>query len=167
MGLKNETVCLKSNFNHWKKMFENEKKELVKLFVKEDVIIEHVGSTSVEGLLAKPIVDIAIGVGDFKSVEKYINLLQEIYTIKNNDENGEILLIKENNLETFYLIHILDRNSDRFKNMLKFRDILRNNPDVLKEYQELKKHLSVMYPNDRKMYTKSKNDFIQEVLKNH
>ena len=167
MGLKNETVCLKSNFKHWKKMFENEKKELVKLFVKEDVIIEHVGSTSVERLLAKPIVDIAIGVDDFKSVEKYINLLQEIYTIKNNDENGEILLIKENNLETFYLIHILDRNSDRFKNMLKFRDILRNNPDVLKEYQELKKHLSVMYKNDRKMYTKSKNDFIQEALKSH
>ena len=167
MGLKNETVCLESNFKEWKEMYEEEKEELLNIFNKEDIVVEHVGSTSVEELLAKPIVDIALGINNYKNLEKYMNILQERYTVKINDESKEILLIKENNLETFCLIHVLNSTSDRFKNMVKFRDILRNNPDVLKEYQELKKHLSVMYSNDRKMYTKSKNDFIQKALKSH
>ena len=46
------------------------KKELLKFFNKDDVLIEHVGSTLVEGLLTKPIVDIALGVTNFKDIEK-------------------------------------------------------------------------------------------------
>ncbi len=167
MGLKNETVYLESNFKQWKKIFEDEKNFLLQIFNNEDFLIEHVGSTSVEGLLAKPIVDIALGVIDFKDIQKYINRLKENYTIKENNDIDEILLIKENESETFCLIHVLNRDSDRFKNMIKFRYILNNNPDILKQYEQLKKHLSNIYSNDRKMYTKSKNDFIKEILEKH
>ena len=167
MGLKNETVYLESNFKQWKKIFEDEKSFLLQIFNNEDILIEHVGSTSVEGLLAKPIVDIVLGVIDFKDIQKYINRLKENYTIKENNDIDEILLIKENESETFCLIHVLNRDSDRFKNMIKFKDILNNNSNILKQYEQLKKHLSDIYSNDRKMYTKSKNDFIKEILEKH
>lgn len=49
--------------------------------------------------------------------------------------------------------------------MIKFRDILNNNTTILKEYEKLKKNLSKKYKNDRIMYTKSKNDFINNILK--
>ena len=165
MGLKNNTVQLESNYKIWKKMFEEEKKKLKKIFTQNNFSIEHVGSTSVKNLSAKPIIDIAIGIDDFKNFLKYETILEKIYTIKKNENNNEILLIKENKIETFFLIHVLEKDSERYKNMIKFRDILNNNTTILKEYEKLKKNLSKKYKNDRIMYTKSKNDFINNILK--
>ena len=63
MGLLNNTVHLENNYSLWKKMFEEEKKRLTDLFNNESFVIEHVGSTSVNGLYSKSIVYIAICVG--------------------------------------------------------------------------------------------------------
>lgn len=164
MGLINGTVTLENKYNIWKIMFENEKDNLIKLFNQDTFQIEHVGSTAVKGLFAKPIVDIAIGVASFSDIDKYMDVLKTIYTVKISNE--EILLIKENQEETFFLIHILISDNKRYKDMIKFRDILINNPKILKEYENLKIKLLNMYSNDRKMYTKSKNNYIQEILEN-
>ena len=166
MGLKNGTVTLENNYDVWKAMFEDEKAKLISIFKDDTFIIEHVGSTAVKGLSAKPIVDIAIGLNSFDELNKYKEKLNEIYTIKENLDRGEILLIKENEEETFFLIHVMLINDKRFQNMIKFRDILNNNPDVLTEYENLKQELADKYPNDRKIYTKSKNDYIENTLKN-
>lgn len=162
MGLINGTVTLENNYNTWKMMYEEEKNNLLKIFNKDNFQIDHVGSTSVKGLKSKPIVDIAIGIDSFRNMDKYIDILRTIYTIKIS--NDEMLLIKENEKETFYLIHVLIINSKRYNDMINFRDILINNPNILKEYEQLKIELSKKYSNDRKMYTKSKNDYIQKVL---
>lgn len=167
MGLLNNTVHLENNYSLWKKMFEEEKKRLTDLFNNESFVIEHVGSTSVNGLYSKPIVDIAIGVGSLDDLNNYMNTLKKIYSVKENYEKQEILLIKEEKEETHFLIHILPINSDRFNNMIKFRNILREYPEVLKKYEKLKKELSIKYANDRKIYTSLKNDFIQNVLNNY
>lgn len=82
MGLKNNTVQLESNYKIWKKMFEEEKKKLKKIFTQNNFSIEHVGSTSVKNLSAKPIIDIAIGINDLKNFLKYETILEKIYTIK-------------------------------------------------------------------------------------
>lgn len=164
MGLINGTVILENKYNIWKTMFEDEKDNLIKIFNQDTFQIEHVGSTAVKGLSAKPIVDIAIGVASFSDIDKYMNVLETIYTVKISNE--EILLIKENQEETFFLIHILIINNKRYNDMIKFRDILINNSNVLKEYEQLKIELSKKYSNDRKMYTKSKNNYIHEILEN-
>ena len=166
MGLINNTVYLENNYELWKNMFEEEKEKLIKIFNQDNFEIEHVGSTSIKGLSAKPIVDIAIGVNSFSDMDKYIDILKEIYNIKINDIDNEMLLIKENDVETFFLIHVLPLTCERYINMIKFRDILINNPNTLKEYEKLKINLSKKYPNDRKMYTQTKRDFIEEILKN-
>ena len=166
MGLINGSVYLENNCELWKKLFLEEKNILENIFIKEDFTIEHVGSTSVKGLSSKPIIDIAVGVDNLNSINKYINSLEKLYTIKSNPDKDEILLIKENEKETFCLIHVLPINSDRYINLIKFRDILINNPDILKKYENLKKDLAHKYKNDRNIYTKSKNDFVNKVLKN-
>ena len=167
MGLINNTVNLEQNYEIWKKMFIEEKKYLENIFTKDNFTIEHVGSTAIEGLSSKPIIDIAIGVDNLDSITKYLILLEDNYTIKKNLEKNEILLIKENEIETFYIIHVLPINSERYNNLIKFRDILKNNSNIVKQYEELKIKLANKYKNDRAMYTKSKNDFINEVLKKH
>lgn len=166
MGLKNNTVHLENNYSLWKKMFNEEKETLNKIFTQDNFSIEHVGSTSVKDLSAKPIVDIAIGIKNFKDFQKYEKKLEKTYTIKKNNEKKEILLIKENKIETFFLIHVLEKNSERYKNMINFRNILNENHQILKEYEKLKQNLSKKYQNDRTTYTKLKNDFIKNILKN-
>lgn len=166
MGLINNTVSLEKNYELFKSLFEKEKAYLENIFKENTFKIEHVGSTAVKNLLSKPVVDIAIGVDDLNSFKKYYSLLNKRYTITENREKEEILLVKENEKETFCLIHVLDIKSNRYTNMIKFRDILINNLDILKKYENLKIDLAKKYKNDRKKYTKSKNEFINEVLKN-
>ncbi len=158
MGLTNGKVDLDNNYILWKEMFDNEKKILSNIF--PNSVIEHVGSTAVKGLLAKPIIDIAVGLNSL-NIDNVIDKLND-YEIKYNSD--EILLIKEENNETNYLIHVLDINSDRYKNMIRFRDILINNSKIRKAYEELKINLKNKYSNDRIMYTKSKEDFIKRIL---
>jgi GrpB-like predicted nucleotidyltransferase (UPF0157 family) len=167
MGLKNNTVYLENNYLLWKKMFEDEKIKLMNIFNQDNLIIEHIGSTSIKNLKSKPIVDILIGINSIEQINKYLNTLKEIYTIKENKEKEEILLIKENKNETFFLIHVLNINSNRYKNILKFRNILNNNQDIVKEYEKVKEELANKYPNNRELYTKSKNDFIKHVINNN
>lgn len=166
MGLINNTVSLENNYELYKKIFKEEKAYLESVFKENRFKIEHVGSTSVKNLLSKPVVDIAIGVDNLNSFKKYYSLLNKRYTITENLEKEEILLVKENEKETFCLIHVLDIKSNRYTNMIKFRDILINNLDILKKYENLKIDLAKKYKDDRKNYTKSKNEFINEVLKN-
>lgn len=166
MGLINNTVSLENNYELYKKIFKEEKAYLESVFKENRFKIEHVGSTSVKNLLSKPVVDIAIGVDDLNSFKKYYSLLNKRYTITENREKEEILLVKENEKETFCLIHVLDIKSNRYTNMIKFRDILINNGDILKKYENLKIDLAKKYKDDRKTYTKSKNEFINKVLKN-
>ena len=165
MGLINSTVSLEKNYELFKILFEKEKAYLESVFKENTFKIEHVGSTAVKNLLSKPVVDIAIGVDDLNSFKKYYSLLNKRYTITENLEKEEILLVKENEKETFCLIHVLFVNSERYTNMIKFRDILINNGDILKKYENLKIDLAKKYKDDRKNYTKSKNEFINEVLK--
>ena len=167
MGLKKGCVSLENNYELWKKMFEEEKNKLKEIFKDDSFSIEHVGSTSIKGLSAKPIIDIAIGLYSFNELNKYKKDLINYYTIKENFDHDEILLVKENNEETYFLIHVMIKDGTRYKNMIKFKNILNNNPDILKEYEKLKQELLKKYQNDRKIYTQSKNDFIKQTLKKH
>ena len=164
MGLNNGTVHLENNYLIWKNMFNTECNNLRKIFKNIEISIEHVGSTSVKDLSAKPIVDIAIGINNFFDIDKVIEELKKIYTIKVNKVDNEILLIKEDDKETYFIIHILEINSERYKNMILLRDILNKDSNIKKEYEILKQSLAKKYYNDRKMYTKAKNDFIQKII---
>ena len=118
MGLINGTVSLESNYDKWKELFDSEKKYLENVFTEDNFTIEHVGSTAIKGLLSKPIVDIAIGVNNLNDITKYFLTLQGVYTIKPSKDEEEILLIKENEKETFCLIHVLPINSERYINAI-------------------------------------------------
>ncbi len=82
MGLINGKVYLENNYLLWKEMFNKEKELLSNIF--NNGVIEHVGSTAVEDLLAKPIIDIAIGLNEL-NIDNVINKLND-YKIKYNVE---------------------------------------------------------------------------------
>lgn len=165
MGLKYGTVILENYNYNWKVMYEKEKKELKKILGELALEIEHIGSTSIENLKSKPIIDIAVGVKSLKDFDKVRkNFLKEPYSVKENPVEGEELVIK-GYPETIYLIHFMEKDSKRYKDTLIFRDYLRNNSKAVKEYEKLKETLAIKYKNDRNSYTKAKDVFIKNVIK--
>ena len=166
MGLKVGTVRLEDYNPEWKNSFELEKIVLSNIFKDIALSIEHVGSTSIEGLSAKPIIDILVIIktfSDFETVRYYFE--KEPYSIKLDSPEDEILIRKGDETNRTHFIHVVELGSDRQINTLLFRDYLRENKDAVLEYENLKKELAIKYADDRKMYTVSKNDFIQGILK--
>ena len=166
MGLKVGTVRLEDYNPEWKNSFELEKIVLSNIFKDIALSIEHVGSTSIEGLSAKPIIDMMVIIkrfSDFESVRSYFE--KEPYSIKLDSPEDEILIRKGDETNRTHFIHVVELGSDRQINTLLFRDYLRENKDAVLEYENLKKELAIKYADDRKMYTVSKNDFIQGILK--
>lgn len=166
MGLKVGTVRLEDYNPEWKNSFEVEKNNLINIFKEIALKIEHVGSTSIEGLSAKPIIDMMVIIkrfSDFENVRSYFE--KEPYSIKLDSPEDEILIRKGDESNRTHFIHVVELGSDRQINTLLFRDYLRENKDALLEYEMLKKELAIKYADDRKMYTASKNDFIQGILK--
>ena len=165
MGLKVGTVYLEKYNENWKNMFEEEKQNLKNIFKDICIRIEHVGSTSVEGLSAKPIIDIMVVVDKFEDFEKVREyFLIEPYSIKEDSDSDEILVRRGSEENRTHFIHVVEDGSNRCINTILFRDYLRKHEDVRKEYEELKIELAKKFENDRKSYTVSKNEFIQNIL---
>jgi len=132
------------------------------------VDIQQVGNTAVPDLPAKPIVDIAIAVSDQDHIESLLDKLADMGYIYRGDDkdSGEHLFIFESepDVRTFH-VHVVEHNGFQWKNYLAFRDTLRQDDAIRKEYAELKRSFCVQYPNNRKEYTAAKHDFIRGVLK--
>lgn len=166
MALEMGKVHLENYNSNWKIMFEEEKENLKEKFGEYAISIEHIGSTAIEGLSAKPIIDISVGVNkleDFKLVKDKI--LQDYkYSVKEDSVEGEILVRKGPEPTITHFIHVMEIESDRYKNTIIFRDYLRDNPVEVKRYERLKKELAKKYFDNRIMYTSSKKDFIEGIL---
>ena len=166
MGLKVGTVKLEKYNPKWKDMYLEEEKKLKEMFGDLALAIEHIGSTSIEGLSAKPIIDIAVGVrhlSDFDKVKE--KFMVEPYSVKEDSTEGEILVRKGNEDNRTHFIHVMEPGSKRYIESILFSDYLRKNIWALEKYEELKKDLAVKYADDRKKYTASKNEFINEIIK--
>jgi len=167
MGLKRGTVKLEKYNSNWKKEFEKEKEKLSELFGEVALSIEHIGSTSIPGLSAKPIIDIAVGVkslADFALVEdKFIN--SSDYSIKEDPTEGELFVRKGPEENRTHFIHIMEIDGLRYIESILFKEYLINNPIEIKKYEELKTELAEKYSGDRIMYTDSKDKFIKNILK--
>ncbi len=136
-----------------------------------EVKVEHVGSTSVEGLWAKPILDIDIIVENDLDSKRVIDLLENVgYTHEGNlgIEGREVLKYKENNQFIQWMDHHLYvclNDCENLKSHLLVRDHLRNNKDSVEAYSELKRKLAEEFSDDIDLYIDGKTDLLTEILK--
>ncbi len=129
--------------------------------------LQHVGSTSVPDLIAKPILDIAAGMQIPRAMSELIKRLTAIGYIYRGDDgsDGGYLFVKEiePNVRTIH-VHVVEHHGTQWRNYLLFRDLLRQEPDIRQQYAALKQELANQFPDDRKSYTASKHEFIRGVL---
>ncbi len=170
LGLKRGKVKLFPYNPKWSEIFKKERKILQKALGKMIIDIQHVGSTAIPNLPAKPIIDMAVAVSDLsgKKVEKYIEPLKELgyeYRGVERRHTREHLFVKGSEEKRTCHLHMVEFNSKTWKNYLLFRDYLRNHKKVVAEYVELKLELAKKFSDNRKLYTSGKDKFIQGVFK--
>ncbi|WP_427127448.1 GrpB family protein (plasmid) [Priestia megaterium] len=166
LGLERGLVKLEPYNNKWSKLFDEER-ELLSSQLKELIIaIEHVGSTSIEGLFAKPIIDIAIGVS---SLNVIIELKEKVkalgYVEVPVSIDGKHVFARYKEKKITHFLHVMIYNQNLWIDQISFRDYLRLNLDAKIEYIKLKEKLANEYPNDVISYTNEKKKFVDDILK--
>ena len=151
----------------WPAAFAAERSRILPLFAVPPLLIEHMGSTAIPGLPAKPVIDILVLVEDLRSGRAAIPALEALgYAYwADNPDKGKLFLVKglpPAPRRTHHL-HILD-DADEVRRRLLFRDHLRTHPEVRDAYLALKQDLAALYSDDREAYTNAKSDFIDSVV---
>lgn len=151
----------------WPVMFARER-ELLRSVLGEAVVqIEHIGSTSVEGLVSKPIIDILIGLRDFGEADglvKRIVGLGYVYYPQYEEVMPDRRFFKKMEGEAAtHHIHMVEVGGTFWERHLRFRDYLRGHPDTREEYAMLKRELAKRDWVDTNDFAKAKTEFIQGV----
>ncbi|WP_212937026.1 GrpB family protein [Bacillus hominis] len=158
-------IIIKPYQHYWHKEFLNEKNKISPLLKEEIITIEHIGSTAVEGLGAKPLIDMMVGVTNLQITENWIENLAKIgYEYVPKETTNWRFFRKGKWRAGTHHLHVYIYNSEEWKNNLLFRDFLINNEWARKEYRELKEKLAATYPFDRVSYTNEKAPFICNIL---
>ncbi|SDJ06658.1 GrpB family protein [Alteribacillus bidgolensis] len=160
-----EIMIVKYNPN-WVEDFEREKSRISTLFGTQAIVIEHVGSTSIPGQEAKPVIDIFVIVSPFKDLAYYKSLFNfEVYNYIQTDMSKRYLFNKYTNGIWTHNLHINPYNNEFYtRNELLFRDYLREHPELVREYGEIKKNVAKNFAGEFEEYTRSKTEFIQKVI---
>jgi GrpB-like predicted nucleotidyltransferase (UPF0157 family) len=147
----------------WPAIYERERQLITSMLGEALIGIEHVGSTSVPGLSAKPIIDLMLLVKRLEPGEFYAYPLKTLgYIYVEEAGSADRHFLKKGEQRTHHL-HIVERGSYEHRRLVAFRDYLRVNPEVRKEYEALKKALALKFHDDRKAYTNAKTDFIRSI----
>ncbi len=167
IGLKRGTVVLTKFHQDWVKAFEVEKSFLQKLIGPLALDIQHIGSTSVPNLSAKPIIDILMAVPSLSSVEKFKETLNKAgYEYRENgSDDTQVLFVKGPEEKRTHYLHITEIGSLVWRNDLAFRNYLITNPKEAAKYEALKLSLASKYAENRGLYTAEKKDYIEGVLR--
>lgn len=174
LGLKRGTVQLYEHEQAWEIDAQNtilRLKEILGSVIKD---IQHVGSTSILTIKAKPIIDIAVAVDSFEAVLQFEEeMKKQGFYYRPKVDLGEQLLFASGSyydgtgeLQTHF-IHVVKAGSMDWRNYINFRDYLNNASAVAKEYEELKVTLAKQAPvdNGREKYSQGKHDFIVYTLR--
>lgn len=152
----------------WPQEYEEERRRILAAIGPTLVAIEHVGSTAVPGLGAKPIIDIMAAVARLDDARACVAPLQHIgytYVPAYEAELPERRYFRKGPPEgRTHHLHMVEFGSDFWQRHLRFREALRADPDAAREYERLKRALAAQYGTDRDGYTLAKTAFVESVL---
>lgn len=164
LGLNDGRVSLAPHDGAWRSAFAAEAVRLRDLLGAQVLGIEHVGSTAIPGISAKPILDILVGLADLDVGPALAEDLATIgYELRPNAGLPEEHVFVKGAPRT-HILHVVRLNGPAWQQKIAFRDSLRENPDLARSYEALKSALSAQFPDDRAAYTSGKADFVREVV---
>ncbi|MBV8802057.1 MAG: GNAT family N-acetyltransferase [Gammaproteobacteria bacterium] len=168
---KNDGIDLIDYDVHWPEMASAEIQKLYEVLPKNHIVdIQHVGSTAIPGMAAKPIIDIQIAVHSLEEMKGIaIPVLQKLgyeYWYENPDPERMFFVkgMPPFGEKRTHHVHIVEPTSKHWSGKINFRDYLIAHPEMAKEYQQLKIKLAEQHTYDREEYTNAKGEFVNKIL---
>lgn len=165
--MKTKDVVVEAYDERWQRDFADIRDELQDVLGELALSIEHVGSTSVQGLSAKPIIDIDVVIQDYSTFDAVVARLRQI----GYEHEGDLGIAGreafryegKDHLQTHHL-YVCPKESPELRRHLAFRDYLRTHPKAVREYGRIKEEAAALYPHDIERYIAYKSPFIERVF---
>lgn len=160
----NSTIYLAPYDPAWRSLFTRLEVQVREALGDDVLLLEHVGSTSVPGLSAKPIIDMVLAVADSSDEPAYVPRLEaEGYTLRIREPDWyEHRLLKPPDKKAH--LHVFSEGCEEIERMLLFRDWLRNHAGDRLRYEETKRNLAARTWKYRQNYADAKTEIVQEIL---
>ncbi|MFN2484574.1 MAG: GrpB family protein [Candidatus Limnocylindria bacterium] len=161
-----QAVTLSDPDRSWATHFEEVRDKLVGALGDVAVRIDHVGSTSIPGIVAKPIIDVQVSVPDIEDEDAYRPAIESLGWPMRSREPGHRYFRDPSDQPRRVQIHVCEAGGEWERDHLLFRDYLCAHPSRAAEYGELKRALAALYgTSDRVAYTEAKTPFIRETVR--
>ena len=166
IGLHRGTVRLVSHNPKWAEYFCAEKELLLGVIGEKIIDIRHVGSTSIPGIPAKPIIDMIAATERLAEIEVFTQDLKRLGYEDKGDGNvpGRRFFVKGEETRRTHHLNFCEPGSVFWKSHLAFCEYLKQHLDAANEYAALKQALAAAFPNDRAAYTSAKERFVHSIL---
>jgi len=130
-----------------------------------DPRFEHIGSTAIEGMVAKPIIDISAIVEDLDDTNDFLLILEDHgYEQRPDEAKGRLFLVKWPRTNRTHYLSLIEGGSDFYRGKLAFRNHVRDHPEAAEQYASLKKRLVETHSKNMGKYTAEKGELIQNIL---
>ncbi|MGE6607197.1 GrpB family protein [Halomonas sp. NPDC076908] len=152
----------------WPTLFEQERERLQQLFPGDFRAIEHIGSTAVPGLSAKPIIDILAGVDSIARADELMEPLCRASYATSMEYNASLVerrwLMRFANGRRTHHLHLMVYGGEEWNQRLAFRNRLRQSAELARQYGNRKRRWAEEFKTDREAYTAAKGSFIRDAL---
>ena len=167
IGLARGTVQLQEYSPEWRTLFEREAVLLRSAMGPAARHIEHVGSTAIDGMPAKPVIDLVVVVSSLHDAREWLPTLEALgYEHRANDTVADRLFFAKGlpSRRTHHL-SLAEARSGFYTEKVLFRDYVSSHREAFDEYVELKKELAQRHAKDRTSYTEGKRGFVERVIR--
>ncbi|MBS7638226.1 GrpB family protein [Candidatus Bathyarchaeota archaeon] len=164
------TVVLVDYDPLWPLLYEEERAQILDAVGEIVLAVEHIGSTAIPGMVAKPIIDLMAGVKGLREAEMCITPLRglgylDVTPLPGGPEIYEWYYCLGKGVHSVgYHLHLVRYGGRHWEDHIIFREYLRSHPEVAEDYGRLKRRLATLYGLDRRSYTEGKTCFIEEVI---
>ncbi|MFC6464355.1 GrpB family protein [Marinilactibacillus sp. GCM10026970] len=169
LGLKKNVVRLSPYDPTWEKAFMDTKKQIINCTALNSDQIQHIGSTSIVGMPAKPIIDIMVGIDSLKQIDtKLFEQLKEAGFLRLKVEKSDEIVLarftdKSYSVKTHF-IHLVEKDSKKWNDLLFFSIHLNQNSQAREAYKELKQEIVAQPGIGIQSYTDQKWAFVRDIL---
>ena len=166
VGLDWNTIRLSPYDSRWQVLYAEEACLLSSILSAFNIVIEHVGSTAVHGMPAKPIIDMVAAIDSLEQIEDIVQILSDhgYRCLGECGRPGRFFFVKGAQTNTTHHLHLVKKGSAYFQQYILFRDYLRANPAQALEYAKHKIHLAKKHRDDRHSYRIEKGAYIENLL---
>ncbi|MFC3286173.1 GrpB family protein [Litchfieldella rifensis] len=163
-----ETVALVPYDPQWPALFNAERDRLLGLFPAQLLDVQHIGSTAIPGMPAKPIIDILAGVESMAVADSLCEPLLDSHYTTSAEFNAALTdrrwFMRWANGHRTHHLHVVVLGESDWCRRLRFRDALRADPVLARRYASLKRELAARHRTDREAYTRAKTTFVLSII---